>query len=74
MSFYSSAIVCYKNKEFDRIIKIMKKEKLFDESVLLENINKVIPVNEVLSYYRKEKITGINYNIYTDRILFYIYL
>lgn len=74
MSSYSSAIVCYKKGEFLRIIDIMKKEKLFDENVLLKNLNKVIPVNELLAYYKKEKISAINFKISSDVILFYIYL
>ncbi|VWL84923.1 hypothetical protein [Oceanivirga miroungae] len=74
MSFYSSMIVCYKGTAFNRIMNVMKKEKLFNENVLLENIEKVIPLDEVLLDHKKEDIFGINFKIASDRILFYIYI
>ncbi|MDK9581173.1 hypothetical protein [Sneathia sanguinegens] len=62
--------VRYKKPYSDLILTIMSENSLFEENVLLNNIEKIIPVSKILKGKNNKKILGISYKTQFDGIQF----
>ncbi len=63
-------IVSYKKPYSDIIIDVMNEYSLYDENILLKNVEKIIPISKLLKGKNNKKLTHISYELNSNGIKF----
>lgn len=66
-------IVIYKKPFSDYVLAIMKSNKLNDNKKLLLNLEKVLPISQILRGRSNKLISNINYENKGEKLIFHLY-
>ena len=66
-------IVVYKKPFSDYVLAIMKSNKLNDNKKLLLNLEKVLPISQILKGRSNKLISNINYENKGEKLIFHLY-
>ena len=66
-------IVIYRKPFSDYILAIMKTNKLNDNKKLLLNLEKVLPISQILKGRSNKLISNINYENKGEKLIFHLY-
>lgn len=66
-------IVIYRKPFSDYVLAIMKTNKLNDNKKLLLNLEKVLPISQILKGRSNKLISNINYENKGEKLIFHLY-
>lgn len=66
-------IVIYRKPFSDYVLSIMKTNKLNDNKKLLLNLEKVLPISQILKGRSNKLISNINYENKGEKLIFHLY-
>lgn len=66
-------IVIYRKPFSDYVLAIMKTNKLNDNKKLLLNLEKVLPISQILKGRSNKLISNINYENKEEKLIFHLY-
>ena len=66
-------IVIYRKPFSDYVLAIMKTNKLNDNKKLLLNLEKVLPISQILRGRSNKLISNINYENKGEKLIFHLY-
>lgn len=66
-------IVIYRKHFSDYVLAIMKTNKLNDNKKLLLNLEKVLPISQILKGRSNKLISNINYENKGEKLIFHLY-